>query len=172
MRQIGDVFYLAPKEAHEGNDEDVAAANDKRIEKFLDKVCADMIARSPKVPPPTFESLRPFLSENLDAILTLVTRDAVIATDTHGYVDNDFDNTGPQLNKETQVITRGYHSLMNREKDPVLERLSKQLAQTLVPGKDSSKEDENELEYESGGSEVSLDRCRMSPAYPMCEANC
>jgi hypothetical protein len=176
MRQIGDVLYLAPKEAHEGTKDDVEAANKKRVETFLDKVAANMVAQSTKVPPPTYEELRPFLSENLDAILTLVTRDGVIATDVHGYVDNDFDNPGPRLNKETQFITRGHHSLMNRDKDPVFERLGKQLARTLVPlGKDkddTGKGDDEEPGYESGGSEVSQDRCRESPAYPMCEDNC
>lgn len=176
MRQIGDVLYLAPKGAHEGTIDDVKAANKKRVETFLDKVAANMVAQSTKVPPPTYEELRPFLSENLDAILTLVTRDGVIATDTHGYVDNDFDNPGPRLNKETQFITRGYHSLINRDKDPVFERLGKQLARTLMPlgkGKDDSGEgDDEEPGYESGGSEVSQDRCRESPAYPMCEDNC
>jgi hypothetical protein len=176
MRQIGDVLYLAPKEAHEGTKDDVEAANKKRVETFLDKVAANMVAQSTKAPPPTYEELRPFLSENLDAILTLVTRDGVIATDVHGYVDNDFDNPGPRLNKETQFITRGHHSLMNRDKDPVFERLGKQLARTLVPlGKDkddTGEGDDEEPGYESGGSEVSQDRCRESPAYPMCEDNC
>jgi hypothetical protein len=46
----------------------------------------------------------------------------------------------------------------------------------LVPlGKDkddSGEGDDEEPGYESGGSEVSQDRCRESPAYPMCEGNC
>jgi hypothetical protein len=175
MRQFGDVFYLAPKEAHEGTEDDVKAVNTKRVETFLDKVAANMVAQSTKVPPPTYEELRPFLSENLDTILTLVTRDGVIATDVHGYVDNDFDNPGPRLNKATQSITRGYDSLMNRDKDPVFERLGKQLAQTLMPlgkGKDTCEGDDEEPGYESGGSDVSLDRCQEPPAYPMCENNC
>ncbi|KAH6696422.1 heterokaryon incompatibility protein-domain-containing protein [Leptodontidium sp. MPI-SDFR-AT-0119] len=168
MRQIGDVLYLAPKATHEGTEDDVKAANEKRIEAFLDKVAADMVAQSTKVPPPTYEELRPLLSENLDAILTLVTRDGVIAMDAHGYVDNDFDNPGPRLNKETQFINRGYHSLMNQDKDPVFERLGKQLAWELVPCKDYTGEGEDGAPgYESGGSEVSQDRCRESPAYPI-----
>jgi hypothetical protein len=170
MRQIGDVLYLAPKEAHESKEDDVEAANDKRVDAFLDKVARKMVAQSTKVPPPTYEELRPFLSENLDAILQLFTRDGVIATDAHGYIDNDFDNSGPQLNKETQSITRGYHSLMNRDKDPVFERLGNQLAQTVMHH--TSVGDDKEPGYESGGSEVSLDRCRESPAYPMCEDSC
>jgi hypothetical protein len=176
MLQIGDVLYLAPEEADESTRDDVKAANEKRVKTFLDKVAAIMVAQSTKAPPPTYEELRPFLSENLDAILTLVTRDSAIATDALGHVDNDFDNPGPRLNKETQFITRGYHSLMNYDKDPVFERLGKQLARTLVSlGKDkddTGEGDDGEPGYESGGSEVSQDRCREFPAYPMCEDNC
>ena len=91
-------FYLAPKEAHEGTEDDVEAANEKRVKTFLDKVAANMVAQSTKIPPPTYEELRPFLSENLDAIIMLTTRDGVIATHDHGYIDNDFDNLGPRLN--------------------------------------------------------------------------
>lgn len=106
----------------------------------------------------------------------MVTRNGVIAADVHGYIDNDFDNPGPQLNKETQFTIRGYHSLMNRDKDPVFERLEKQRASELgFLGKskdDTGEGDDEEPGYESGGSEVSQDRCRESPAYPMCEDNC
>lgn len=172
MLHIGDMLYLAPEEANEGTKDDIKAANEKRVEAFLDKVAANMVAQSTKVPPLTYEELRPFLSENLDLILPLVTRDGVIATDVHGYVDNDFDNPGPLLNKETQSITRGYHSLMNCGKDPVFERLGKQLERTLMPLGEDKDDTGEELGYESGGSEVSQDRCRKSPAYPMCEDNC
>jgi hypothetical protein len=170
MRRIGGVLYLAPKEAHEGSEDDVKAANNKRVDTFLDKVAGNVVARSTQVPPPTYEELRAHLSENLDAILPLFTHDGLIATDTHGYVDNDFDNPGPRLNKETQFITRGYHSLMNRDKDPVFERLDQQLMRTVVHH--TGKGDDEEPGYESGGSEVSQDRCRESPAYPICEDNC
>lgn len=178
VRQVGDVFYLAPKEAEDGTDEDVDASNHRRIEAFLDRVARDMIARSPKVPPPTFESIRPMLSENVDAILTLATRDGVVAIDVHGHVDNDFDNPGPEMHKETQIISRGHHSLMNIDKDPVFERLGKQLTQSLLALGDQDEvkagqgDDGEDPGYESGGSDVSQDHCRYSPAYPMCKADC
>jgi hypothetical protein len=97
MRQIGDMIYLAPKEAHEGSKDDAKAANEKRVDAFVDKVTVKMVAQSTKVPPPTYEELRPFISENLDTILPLFTHDGIIAMDVHGYADNDFDNPGPRL---------------------------------------------------------------------------
>jgi hypothetical protein len=176
MRQIGDWFYLAPKEAHEGAQEDVQAANDKRVDTFLDTVAANMIAQSTETPPPTYEQLRPLLLQNLDTILALYTRDGFLATDTHGNIDNDFDNPGPRVNKETQYITRGYHDLMDRDKDPVFKRLDQLASQTLLSlgraKEDGAGEGDHDLGYESGGSEVSVEQCRESPAYPTCEDNC
>lgn len=57
MRQIGDVFYLVPKETHEGTEDVVEAANRKRVETFLDKVATNMVAQSTRVRPPTYEEL-------------------------------------------------------------------------------------------------------------------
>jgi hypothetical protein len=106
----------------------------------------------------------------------MITRDGVLATDVHGYVDNEFDNPGPRLHEETQFITRGYHSLMNYENDDVFERLGKQLMNTVLqPKKDNDGTAEAQSEdqgYESEGSAVSMDRCRYSPAYPMCDDDC
>ncbi|KAF3033146.1 hypothetical protein E8E12_002975 [Didymella heteroderae] len=174
MIQVGDTLYLAPKEAHEGTKDDVETANEKRIETFLDKVAASMVAQSTKIPPPTYDEIRPLLSENVGAIMMLYTRDGVLATDVHGRLDNDFDNPGPRLNKETQFTTRGHHSALNPDKDPVFERLERQLAQTLGFGSKNGTGEANDEEpgYESGGSEVSQERCRESPAYPMCKDDC
>ncbi|KAF3035054.1 hypothetical protein E8E11_003636 [Didymella keratinophila] len=154
IRQLGDWFYLAPKEAHEGAQEDVQAANNKRVDTFLASIAANMIAQSTEIPPPTHDS-----SEH-----------------THGYIDNDFDNPGPRVNEETQYITRGYHALMNRDKDPVFKQLDKLAAQaslSLGRGKDGGGEEgDQDLGYESGGSEVSMEQCRESPAYPICKEDC
>ncbi|KAI3324016.1 heterokaryon incompatibility protein-domain-containing protein [Xylariaceae sp. AK1471] len=176
LRNVGDVLYLAPKESDEATEGEIEAANKQRVETFLDKFVANIVAQSKAVPPPRYEELRPCFSEYLDEVLTFATRDGVIAIDTHGYVDNDFDNPGPRLHSETQCIARGYHSLMNHDKDPVFKRLHKQLLQSLMPpskNEDNINEGDDEaLGYESGGSEVSQDRCQVSPAYPICDGNC
>ena len=99
-----------------------------------------------------------------------------IATDVHGYIDNDFDNPGPKMNKEAQCINSGYHSLIDREKDPIFERSREQLNQALVPLGEgchgSSAEDDLQQGYESGGSDVSKGHSQESPAYPMCQDTC
>jgi len=176
MRQIGDILYLAPIEDHEGTKDDVKAANDRRVEAYLNKITEQMVAQSTNVPPPTFETMRAIVSQNPSAIVTLTTRDGILAADVHGYLDNDFDNPGPRLNKETQFMTRGHHSLMNREMETVFERLGKQLRRTLVSHAndpdDIAEGNEGDPGYESGGSEVSQDRCRESPAYAICEDDC
>ena len=77
MRQIGDVLYLAPKEADEGTDDDIQAANDKRVNAFLDKVARQIVSTSTNVPRPTFEEIRPSLPEHLDGLVSLFTRDGV-----------------------------------------------------------------------------------------------
>ncbi|KAF2996747.1 hypothetical protein E8E14_001199 [Neopestalotiopsis sp. 37M] len=171
FRQIGDEFYLAPKE-DTGIIDSVKAENDKRVNTFLEKVVADMTSKS------TDESLpRSVLLQRLtdwDAILSNYTRDGVLATDVHGYVDNDFDNTGPRLNRVTQAITRGYYSLKTRNKDPVFQRLAMQREQILMPldTKEFASGDAADQGYDSGASDVSVDRCRESPAYPKCDVNC
>lgn len=107
----------------------------------------------------------------LDNYLPDLVVDEVLVTDVHGRLDQDFDNRGPELVKESQMISRGHIASKNREDDEVYRRSLRQNMNSLLrPALEQDVVDD--AGYESAGSEVSLEHCRRSPYYPPCGEDC
>ena len=140
-----------------------------------------------KFDPETLARLRKEdLKRNLRRLLRPTQRRPKEWADSHGFVavdvlgnsDVDYDNPGPTLNRECQSTGRGCHSVQHLDSLPAMRKKELEYRKAVYPyaaahGTDTiSKSDEEDPGSLSSSSEVSQDRCHVSPFYPPCGPDC
>lgn len=100
--------------------------------------------------------------------------DDFIPVDNDGNFDLDHDNPGPVLKSETQQIMLGYIALKQKANIDILRKKWDKFSKAFVSGSapERNLSGLEDAEYESSSSEVSQDRCRVSPYYPACGPDC
>ncbi|USP79427.1 hypothetical protein yc1106_06701 [Curvularia clavata] len=98
--------------------------------------------------------------------------DRVLVTDVHGYLDDDFDNPGPELRPDSQMISSGLLSFQNKDFEGLRQRVLRTNVESLLRPLNRMDVKENDDGYESDSSRVSQEHCRMSPYYPPCDDDC
>jgi hypothetical protein len=98
--------------------------------------------------------------------------DEVLVTDVNGYLDNDFDNPGPELKTDSQMISGSHLSFKHRDFEGLRQQVLRTNTESLLRPLNKMSVTEDDPSYESDSSRVSRDHCRISPYYAPCEQDC
>lgn len=90
--------------------------------------------------------------------------DGVLLRDINGRLDLDFDNEGPELSSENQMMSGGLLKYKSEDDEAIRER--NQALRRMFGNPD------DDAGYESESSVISQDHCHTSPHYPQCGDDC